>query len=137
MTKNPTLISPLFRRLLIIYLIFHLFALITSTFNIDANHSDFKIEYNPYSEQYITTAKVYYYFTGKDNNFEHGDYKNIDHFWPNINFSTYEFYSEQVSKTIYSHFQGTFWGIFKGYDLSEFLVYSLIPFLFILIKKLW
>ncbi len=121
------------RRILIVYYIFHLTALFTTSFHINWNFtiehkndtqavSDGQISYTYYR------ANQFYIFTKAENSDSNKEY-----FWPFT-----EFYSPCIT-TAWKQAVATdiFNGIFYGYDFSEFCIYSILPFLVIIIKKLW
>ena len=136
--------SNFWRRFTIIYFLINFIALGTSSLNLNVGYlkkeyimkSKELIEYEVNRNQILDATVEYYIFTGGDENSEKKD-KNIDHFWPFINFYNKGLVRSWFpSGNLYS-FRITFWGIFKYYDFTEFIFYCSIPFIILLIKKLW
>ena len=105
------------RRFLIIWIIFHLFALLTNIIPIEGKVND-------------TPSGVLYIFTQGSS----------DKFWPFSDISHRSNYTE-IRNGNYDYNSTRkvthFYGIFNGYGIEEFLVYVLTGLLIVFLPKLW
>ena len=146
MLINSTFKSKVWRRILITYFLINLFALITSTLfsNVsylkenksDSISSEELAELRSQGQSTSYTDDIYYIFAGENENFE-SPYNKYEHFWPFVKFKTKKTIETWTPQRHLFSKRTTFWGIFKGYDITEFIFFCSIPFIVLLIRKLW
>jgi len=113
------------KRFLIVYLIIVFFAFFV---NLVGWEGKIYSEDNPY--EYFTRQYYTRIFT-KDNDFS----SKLNHFWP---ISSYTDTSDELygigSRRVFTK---NFNGIFYNFDITEYIFYSLLPFIILYIKKIW
>lgn len=122
------------KRFLVIWTSFHLIALFVNLAGINYNTRKTVEEISHNSDYSVVWGcerikKTYFLTSCSTKEF----LNNTSEFWPFINFNTYE--SPSSGDVVWCI--NIFNGIFYKYDFTEFLLYSLLPFLIIFLRRLW
>ena len=118
------------RTLLLIWFIFHGFALFVNVFKIEMDFSKNRVE----SEGRVTYS-YFKFLSTTPGGYDHD--KLSSHFWPIVKFYEYDKQTYEEQRYPYKRTEmviTSFNGIFYQYDFSEFIAYSLLPFLLLYFK---